>query len=383
MCIRDSITNVRTPRFTFGNIPADVLSVTVTLDGQTTVVQPQSDGTYSFMPPVALADNSYELVVTVTDTAGNTRNSSLAFEVDTTTSVNNITLINDTGDSAADNLTNASQPKFLVNTPADVQTVVATLGGQPCSITRTSDGVWEVTAPTLSTSGDYTLVVTATDIAGNQATSSKTITFDNQISLPAIALANGEDTGFDANDRLTMNTRPSFVITNVDADVTRMLVTLKGNTVEVTKNASGAWIYRPTSDLADDTYTLQVEVRDAAGNTRSNTMDFVVDTQVSAPVIDMLATSDTGDSSSDNKTRSTTPQFSFSHLDADVHTLKVTLNNVTYNIVKDAGGNWSWTAPTLTDGSYKLVASATDKAGNVANAEITFVVDTEVTSTMW
>jgi sirohydrochlorin ferrochelatase len=375
----DNITNVRTPRFAFGNIPADVMNVTVTLDGQTTTIRPQSDGTYTFMPSVALADGSYELVVNVTDTAGNSRSSSLSFEVDTVTAVNTITLMNDTGDSATDNLTNASLPKFSVTTPADVLTVVATLNGLPCTVTQTGSGVWEVTAPTLTSNGDYTLVVVATDVAGNQATSSKTITYDNQISLPTIALASADDTGFDANDRLTMNTRPSFIMTNVDADVTRMTVTLKGNTVEVTKDASGNWIYRPANNLTDDTYTLQVEVRDAAGNTRSNSLDFVVDTRVNAPTIDMLTASDTGDSSSDNKTRNTTPQFSFSNLDADVHTLQVSLNNVTYTIAKDAGGNWSWTAPVLTDGSYKLVATATDKAGNVASAELNFEIDTAVT----
>lgn len=374
----DNITRVRTPRFALGNVPDDVFSVTVNLDGQTYTLQPQSDGSYSFMPPQALADNQYELVVTVTDTAGNTRSSSLSFEVDTTTSVTNIVLLNDTGDSATDNLTNASQPRFQVTTPTDVISMTAMLGGIVCSATKTANGVWEVVSPELSTSGDYTLLITVTDRAGNQTTENKLITFDNQLAVPVVSFVAGDDTGANTSDHLTMNTRPQFAISNVDADVTSMHVTLKGVTVEVMKDASGNWIYRPASVLADDTYSMTVQVQDRAGNIRAATFEFVVDTHISAPVIDMTTESDSGDSQSDNKTNDTTPQFTFSNIDADVDTLQVTLNNITYNVRKDTGGNWAWTAPELNDGAYKLIATATDLAGNTISTELAFVIDTVV-----
>ncbi|PLR52304.1 hypothetical protein CYR34_05560, partial [Chimaeribacter arupi] len=374
----DNITNETMPRFALTGVPEDVLSVFVTLNGVSYPVTAQSDGSWIFTPPAGLADGNYQLLAVVNDQAGNQRTTAFDFVIDTSVSVDLITLQNDTGISAVDNITHAEQPKFRVTTSDDVVSMTATLNGMACSVTKTADGEWSVTSPVLSTSGDYTLVVQVTDVAGNASTASTVITFDNQLSQPVVAFAPGDDTGADAADHLTGKNRPGFVISNIDDDVVNMTIMLDGKTVQVKQDGTGNWVFTPDQALSDGSYTMVVNVTDRAGNTHSQDFTFVVDTTVSKPVITLVAQSDTGDSQTDRLTNDTKPQFSFSNIDPDVYTLQVVLNGITYDVAKNAQGEWQWTAPELAAGSYTLTAIVTDKAGNLSTQSLSFVVDTFV-----
>ncbi|HDR2795657.1 TPA: Ig-like domain repeat protein, partial [Enterobacter asburiae] len=374
--VDDNITNVTTPSFIMGNIPEDVYSIEVILNGVKTTLTPQSDGRWLYTPDSALAEGNYTLQAVVTDNAGNQRTTSYAFTVDTTVKISSITLTTDTGDSSTDDVTNASQPVFRVTTSDDVISVVATLNGVPCTVVKNSDGEWTVTSSVLSTSGEYTLNVTVQDVAGNETSSTKTITFDNSLSMPVVAFAAGDDTGYDDGDHLTADNKPSFVITNVDSDVTYISVTLNGRTTPLTQDAKGNWIFTPSSTLSDGDYTLTVDVQDLAGNTRQQNFSFTIDTTLSTPTIDMNTASDTGDLTDDNLTSNTRPQFTIGNVDSDIYSVVVTLNNVDYTLTKNTQGQWAFQAPTLTDGIYTLEVTVTDKAGNVRSSSLDFEVDT-------
>ncbi|OZV02614.1 hypothetical protein CIW55_03590, partial [Enterobacter cloacae] len=376
----DDVTNNTMPSFEFSNIPEDVYSVEVILNGVRTPITVQADGSWIFTPATALADGEYTLQAIVTDKAGNQRTTSYSFTVDTSVDINMITLTNDTGDSATDGITNASQPVFRVTTSEDVISVIATINGMQCTVVKNASGEWTVTSPVLSTSGDYTLNVTVEDAAGNTTSSSKKITFDNQLSMPDIEFVAGDDTGYNAGDHLTAENKPSFVITNIDSDVTSVIVKLDGKSSTLVKDASGNWIFTPPSSLADGTYDLTVEVHDRAGNTQTKTMSFTVDTTLTTPVIDLRATSDTGDSAEDNITSNKRPEFVISNIDSDIWQVVVTLNGVDHPVTKNAQGEWVFQpAGDLADGDYTIVVTATDKAGNVRASDLDFTVDTTVT----
>ncbi|MDU1876926.1 Ig-like domain-containing protein [Citrobacter sp.] len=374
----DNVTNITKPTFELGNIPQDVYSVDVTLNGITTNVKKQTDGRWIFTPDTALTEGEYTLEVLVTDNAGNQRTSDYSFTIDTSVEINSIILTTDTGDSSSDGITNASQPVFSVTTSEDVISLKATINGLECSVVQNADGNWTVTSPVLSTSGDYTLVVTVEDAAGNETSDSKTITFDNQLSVPTIAFEAGDDTGYDAMDNLTANNKPSFIISGVDGDVTHVVITLDGQQTSLVQDGSGNWIFTPSSALADGEHKLTVDIQDRAGNTQTQTLSFTVDTTLSTPVIDLMTGSDSGDSTEDNLTSDTRPQFVISNIDSDIYQVVVTLNGNDYPLTKDAQGSWIFQTPELADGEYTIVVTATDKAGNVSSSDLDFVIDTTV-----
>ena len=157
--VGDNVTNDTKPTFELGNVPADVYSIEVTLNGATTTVKKQADGSWTYTPETALVEGKYTLDVRVTDEAGNQRTSTYDFTVDTSVDINSITLTTDTGDSSSDGITNAAQPIFNVTTSDDVVSLTATINGLACTVVKNANGDWTVTSPILSVAGDYTLTV--------------------------------------------------------------------------------------------------------------------------------------------------------------------------------------------------------------------------------
>ncbi|MDM3297232.1 Ig-like domain-containing protein [Citrobacter sp. Cc139] len=376
--VGDNVTNDTKPTFELGNVPADVYSIEVTLNGATTTVKKQADGSWTYTPETALVEGKYTLDVRVTDEAGNQRTSTYDFTVDTSVDINSITLTTDTGDSSSDGITNAAQPIFNVTTSDDVVSLTATINGLACTVVKNANGDWTVTSPILSVAGDYTLTVTVEDAAGNTTSDTKTITFDNQLSVPTIAFDAGDDTGYDATDHLTSNNKPTFLISNMDSDVTHAVITLDGVPITLTQDGSGNWSFTPPSALSDGNHKMILEVQDRAGNTSTQTFSFTVDTSLNTPTIDLVSASDTGDSSEDNLTSKTQPEFIISNVDSDIYSVVVTLNNNDYIATKNAEGEWVFQAPKLADGDYTITVTATDKAGNERTSDLDFTIDTTV-----
>ena len=376
--VGDNVTNDTKPTFELGNVPADVYSIEVTLNGATTTIKKQADGSWTYTPETALVEGKYTLDVRVTDEAGNQRTSTYDFTVDTSVDINSITLTTDTGDSSSDGITNAAQPIFNVTTSDDVVSLTATINGLACTVVKNANGDWTVTSPILSVAGDYTLTVTVEDAAGNTTSDTKTITFDNQLSVPTIAFDAGDDTGYDATDHLTSNNKPTFLISNMDSDVTHAVITLDGVPITLTQDGSGNWSFTPPSALSDGNHKMILEVQDRAGNTSTQTFSFTVDTTLSTPTIDLSSSSDSGDSDDDNLTSKTQPEFVINNVDGDIYSVIVTLNGVDYDVTKNADGEWVFLAPKLADGDYTITVTATDKAGNERTSDLDFTIDTTV-----
>ncbi|MBY6248310.1 Ig-like domain-containing protein [Citrobacter werkmanii] len=376
--VGDNVTNDTKPTFELGNVPADVYSIEVTLNGATTTIKKQADGSWTYTPETALVEGKYTLDVRVTDEAGNQRTSTYDFTVDTSVDINSITLTTDTGDSSSDGITNAAQPIFNVTTSDDVVSLTATINGLACTVVKNANGDWTVTSPILSVAGDYTLTVTVEDAAGNTTSDTKTITFDNQLSVPTIAFDAGDDTGYDATDHLTSNNKPTFLISNMDSDVTHAVITLDGGPITLTQDGSGNWSFTPPSALSDGNHKMILEVQDRAGNTSTQTFSFTVDTTLSTPTIDLSSSSDSGDSDDDNLTSKTQPEFVINNVDSDIYSVIVTLNGVDYDVTKNADGEWVFQAPKLADGDYTITVTATDKAGNERTSDLDFTIDTTV-----
>ncbi|EFQ7999860.1 hypothetical protein H0F47_004276, partial [Salmonella enterica] len=130
-------------------------------------------------------------------------------------------------------------------------------------------------------------------------------------------------------------------------------------------------------------HVLTVEATDIAGNTVTRTLDFIIDTTLSTPTIELDGPDDTG-VQSDNLTNRPQPTFILKHVDADAASVVVSVKHggttTTFAATNGAGG-WRFTpASDWADGAYTLSVTVTDKAGNVSHSvPLTVNVDTHVT----
>ncbi|RNW28647.1 Ig-like domain-containing protein, partial [Citrobacter werkmanii] len=371
----DNQTNDTTPGFTI-TTENDAVSVMVSIDGgKPLAATKDADGQWH-IDSTALADGDHTIVATVTDLAGNTATSSLAFTVDTTLSVPTIDLADasDSGSSNSDNITRDTTPAFTLGSiDADVISVQVLINGTAYPATLT-DGTWTFTAPELA-DGDYSITVQVTDDAGNVQTSTAlAVTVDTRVAAPVIALS--DDTGT-PGDNQTNDTTPGFTITTENDAVSVMVSIDGGKPVTATKDADGQWHIDSTA-LADGDHSIVATVTDLAGNTATSSLAFTVDTTLSVPTIDLTDASDSGSLNSDNITNDTMPAFTLGSIDADVTKVQVLINDTAYDVVQSEG-RWTFTAPELADGTYSVTVQVTDDAGNVqTSTALAVTVDTRV-----
>ncbi|XZU84045.1 BapA/Bap/LapF family large adhesin [Acinetobacter baumannii] len=346
--------------FTFSEAVAgfDVSDITVvggTLTGLTTtdnitwtaVFTPDGTGT---APSIAVADGSY------TDLAGNLGTGDVldgtdGFIVDLVAPV--VTF--------ADVSTNDTTPALTGTIDDPTATVVVTVDGVDYPAVNNGDGTWTLadnTLPVLA-GGPHTVIVTATDVAGNVSTPvTGTVTVDATaptlaITTDDLALAAGED----ANITFTF----SEAVAGFDvSDITVVGGTLTGLTT--TDNITWTAVFTPDGTgtapsiaVADGSYT------DLAGNLGTGdvldgTDGFIVD--LVAPVVTFA----------DVSTNDTTPALTGT-IDDPTATVVVTVDGVDYPAVNNGDGTWTLadnTLPVLADGPHTVSVTATDVAGNVS-----------------
>ncbi|MEZ4365073.1 MAG: Ig-like domain-containing protein [Kofleriaceae bacterium] len=195
--------------------------------------------------------------------------------------------------------------------------------------------------------GTHTLVVSATDAAGNLG--SDTLVFDVDTTGPIVEITAGPVTG-------TSVTTPTFEFTATGADT----VTCRVDAGAAAPCASPF----TTPSLAVGTHTFTVRGEDAVGNFSEAARTFVVD--VTVPVV-TLGSGPVG------LTNDSTPTVYFTATDTPTPPAFVEC--------RVDGGAWSpctspYTAPVLADGPHTLEVRATDLAGNTASQSRSVIVDT-------
>src|SRR5262249_38123626 len=137
---------------------------------------------------------------------------------------------------------------------------------------------------------------------------------------------------------------PSFAATDTNLDT-------------VTATLDGAPFVSGFTVFAEGGHTLIVSATDKAGNSTIATVGFVIDAK--RPTIAI-----SGVTEGAYYRAAVAPQFSAS--DAHLATVVATLNGQPFASGATVSG----------DGSYRLMVTAADAAGNVASSSISFVIDT-------
>lgn len=278
-----------------------------------------------------LTDGDHTFTVRATDSASNVGSASYPWRVDTVAPVVTIT----SAPAALSGSTSAS----VAFTVSEAATVTCALNGgtaEPCSSPWPLSGLAQ---------GAQSLVVTATDAAGNVGTATATWSVDTIAPV------------------VTFTTTPTNP-TNV-ANASLAFTTSEPATLECELNNEGfsactsPWT---RMGLADGLYALTVRATDPTGNVGAATFSWTVDTV--APVVTLTSTPAAN-------TSATTGALAFT----------VTGAPATVECSVDGGAFAACTSPftvtSLTDGSHTVTVRATDAAGNAATASHTWRVDTQ------
>ena len=359
--INDVTTNDTAPALT-GTVDDPTATVVVTIDGVDYTATNNGDGTWTLADDVVatLAEGSYPTSVTATDDAGNTDTDTGTVVIDTTAptvAINDLT-------------TNDTTPELTgtVNDPNAV--VVVTIDGNDYTATNNGDGTWTLAdnAVAVLAEGSYPTSVTATDAAGNTVTNTGTVVIDT--TAPTVAI----------NDLTTNDTTPELTGTVNDPNAV-VVVTIDGNDYTATNNGDGTWTLADNivALLAEGNYTAVVTATDVVGNLATDTGTVVIDTSIDENNNGQTVTFDSISNDSgvagDFITSDSTLIFNGTVDLGDNTTLTVTVDGTSYTfgtdpeLTIDGSGNWSLdlTGTTLPAGTYAVVATVTDEAGNSAS----------------
>ncbi|WP_409247823.1 Ig-like domain-containing protein [Enterobacter hormaechei] len=415
----------------------DGTRITVTLNGISYAATTDASGNWSVTVPAAnvsaLGEASYSVTASVTDTAGNSANTSHSVLVDSALPQVTINAV------ATDDVINAAEVASgqtlsgKVSGAASGDTVTISVGGNTYTTTVQDDLSWSVNVAsdvlTAIGNGDLTVSASVTNGHGNTGSGERDITID--ANLPGLRV--NKVAGDDVINSIEHG--QNMIITGSSdglAAGSALTVTVNGKTYAATVLADGTWTAAvPAADvgaLSEGTVTVTVEGQSAAGNPVSISHDVKVDLATVAISIDAIATDDVinaaekgadlvlsgattnvnGNSASAGREYSvdaTAPTVSIeivsdnniinaaeaqqdlvvngvSNAEAG-QTVTVTLNGVDYTTTVQANGSWSVTVPSadigaITDGSYTITAAVADKAGNPALADRDVLVDTTV-----
>jgi len=348
----NAITNNSTPTISGTTDLAAPGVVTLTIAGQTLTATP-SNGAWS-VPSAILADGTYPIVASVIDGARNTGSATQQLTIDTVPPVLAI-------DGGASVTTNDPTPTIAGTTDAAPGTVVdVTVDSQTLTALVQSSGTWNI-SPTALTDGTRTVTASVTDPAGNQTTASQLLTIDTV--APAVTITGGANA-------LTNDPTPTISGTAAVAPGTTVTVTLADQTLTGLVAAGGAWSVT-TAFLSDGLHRVVMSVSDAAGNLANFTQTLTVDTVPPVVAITGGATATTSDLD---------PTVTGASDAAAGTTVTVAIGGQTLTTLVQPNGTWNATPTALSDGTWLIVASVPDPAGNVGTATQTLTIATTVST---
>lgn len=356
---------------------------TVTIkDGDTVIGSAVVDGNgdWQITPDAPLGEGGNELVVEVTDPAGNSTDSSLTITVDTTPpdSVSTIHITNDANETIdGSKPTNDSTPHIsghVDGAQAGDKVIIRDDGKILGEVAIDENGDWQFTPQPALGDGGHKITATVADSAGNLGSTTGPVEYTQDTIPPApatdivvtndqtheVILANGVTN--DKSPTLSGNAEANCTVNILDKDG-KVLISVKADD-------QGAW-RTEVPDLADGRYDhMQVHVVDAAGNHS--------ETAVPVFVVDTINNSSTTIVTDSEKTDAT-PTFSgqVTLKDDDTYdTVTVTIKDdkgqiIASDVKVNPDGSWNYTPDKdhpLDTGPHHISAVVVDQATNESEA---------------
>jgi hypothetical protein len=249
------------------NVAINTTSAKLTVDGVDVTASSTINATITqYTPTVDLSQGNHTLYFEVKDTAGNTVNKTWVFTllIDTTAPViSGLRPANGTASSITSVNIGAS---YSDNVAINVSSVILNVDG--VAVTPTTVTATAVSYSATLTEGMYTASLTVKDTSGNAATSSWTFAVDTTApTISSLAPANGT---IIESKSVTISASYSD---NGAIDISSVILKVDGALVAPTVTATGV-SYSAT--LEEGTHTVQLTVKDTAGNTATSTWTFSI-----------------------------------------------------------------------------------------------------------
>ncbi|HBC0588726.1 TPA: Ig-like domain repeat protein [Enterobacter cloacae] len=374
--------------------------------GKTTL---NSDGTWSFTPSPALADGNYIFTVTNTNSAGqeSDRSGSFTLTIDSTAPnpVSGLQVADDQGawkGQLTDGMTTDDNKPTFTGKAEQGSTVTIYDNGQAIGsvVVTNTDGSWQYTPTTPLADGEHQFATQVTDPAGNASAIVDDITVNVSTGASYLQLLQVVD---DVQETGGSRVLREGEVTN-DSQVQLVGKATAGSTIIITDvggvqlgtvkaDANGDWEFTPLSSLSDGAHTLRITGTDPSNNPLTPIdFDLVVDTVAPvAPVITNVLDDVNpvqGSVAHGKPTNDTMPEITGTAEKGSTvnvyHQVDATTRILLGTAVADSTtGLWTLQltdANKLTEGTWNLVATSTDAAGNISTPSNTWtiVVDTTV-----
>ncbi|WP_411705273.1 Ig-like domain-containing protein, partial [Edaphovirga cremea] len=357
--------------------------VSVMIDGKTYLTEVDASGNWSVGVPAdvinGLADNSYTVTATITDSAGNVGSTSHQVVVNTQLPVLTINTL------AQDDVINAvekGQPLTVsgTSTQIDGAMVSVTLNGISYQA-AVIGGVWTLNVPASDVAklGEavYTLTANTTDSNGNHGSVVhnllvdsvnpsvviNTVTSDNILNAQEVAIAqaiSGRVVGAAAGDTVTITVGSNAYTAQVGSDL--------------------SWSVNISSSdlllLGNGSQTITASVTNVHGNVGNSSHSFVIDANLPGLRINTVSGDDVINSLEHAQPLVVTGTSEGFNLG---DTINIVINGVTYHAAIAQGGNWlvqipAEDVPDFPAGELRVVAEGTNAIGNqVANTHLATV----------
>jgi large repetitive protein len=273
-------------------------------------------------------------------------------------------------------LTGTGEAGATIELTDTVGGVVTPLG----SVKVAADGTWRFKATEI-TSGSHSITIKQTDVAGNESTMSKALTFtvdSSKLGLPVLDVAS--DSG-QKGDGVTNITTPTLKGAGATAGAKLDIYDGSVKLGQVTADANGLWTYTVPAALASGTHNIVAKELAADGSV-AKTSGFILEidtTTAAAPLVNTITTN----------VKSAPVVTGTAEANATV-TLVATSNDTpsktfTFTTTANSSGAWSintgtGSTPLDANKGYTVRASQVDAAGNSSaqSAVQTLNYDTDV-----
>jgi cyclophilin family peptidyl-prolyl cis-trans isomerase len=329
-----------------------------------------------------LSQGAHTLHLEAVDAAGNMTTTNVTFTFDSILATPTLTLAADsdtgtTGDNdtslSAVNLTGTADPGVTVKLEDGSSNVLATT-------TADSGGGFTFSNVAIAL-GSNTFNVVASDVAGNTATFTQTITRDND--APVLTAGLSDDTGASASDGITSDptiTGSATPSTNTTNTITTLALALdNGSFIDSTVllNGDGTFTISAStlatlagvSTLPDGAHTLHIDVLDSGNNEAKLDVSFTLLSSTATPTVTLDPVSDTGTLGDD---RSSLPAIT---LDGTASpgagvTLLDGSNDVLMTTTADSSGKFTFSSVVVALGDNTFNVDVLDAAGNQGSTSI-------------
>jgi Ice-binding-like/Bacterial Ig-like domain len=348
----NALTNDTTPTIA-GTSDAGSM-VTVTVDGAalTGVTYVGADWSVT-VAATPLGHGAHNVAVTATDLAGNTTSLAQTLTVDIISPSIAI-------DGGATDATNDRTPTISGNTDVAAGVTVTVVIGATPPITALvqSNGGWNATPSVMLDPGNYNVVASVADPAGNDGTFSQSLTIDT--TDPTVSIVGG-------SSRSTADATPTISGSSPDvAPGSPVTVTVAGQTLSTTVAVDGTFAVTAAT-IANGNHVVSASVTDAAGNSGSDNQSLTILAIAPTVTINGGAQATTSDA---------TPMISGSSNAVAGSPVVVTIAGQTLHATVQPGGSWNVTGAHINNNVEVVSVSVTDPDGNIGVASQDLTIET-------